>query len=420
LPDCFFIHPLRYDTMRVCFVLGSLAAITGGNAIVLQHARAAAAAGWQVTVTALQAPASGDARSFGLPDSIRVASLPDAVRAGRYDLLVATFWKTVYALPEFDAGRWLYFVQSIETRFVPLGRRIERAAADLTYLVDMPVVTTATWLRAFLADRFGRESRIAPVFFNADAHRPDGTALAPRRRGALRVLVEGPLRMRLKNVPRTLNLARRSKASEIWLMTQSEVPFYPGVDRLLTRVPPERTGDVYRSCDVVLRLSFVEGVYLVPLEMMACGGTTVTYDVSGHDDFVVDGTNGLVLRTGDEAGVVAALDRLAGDPDLVARLQEGALHTARTRPTADESSQVFLAAMADAMTRPFDVGAARRTVRRLRKMLMGSEEAPPAAAAARHAPQGDWHRFLAGLLTVVQTHAFAERRRPDIAGFVDF
>lgn len=406
--------------MRVCFVVGSLAAITGGNAIVLQHARAAAAAGWQVTVASLQPPGSGDARTYGLPEAIRVSSVCEAVRFGRYDVVVATFWKTVYALPEFDAARWLYFVQSIETRFVPLGRPIERAAADLTYLVDMPVVTTGAWLKEFLADRFGRQSRIAPVFFNADVHRPDGPVLAPRRPGALRLLVEGPLRMRLKNVPRTLHVARRSRAAEIWLMTQSDVPFYPGVDRLLTRVPPDRTGEVYRSCDVALRMSFVEGVFLVPLEMMACGGTTVTYDVSGHDDFVVDGANGLVVRTGDEAGVIAALDRLAADPDLVARLQAGALHTARMRTPAEESSQMFLAAVADAREAPVDVAAARRTVRRLRKMLMGSEDALPTSTAARRPVQGDWHRYLAGLLTVVQTHAIAERRRPDIAGFVDF
>lgn len=403
--------------MRVCFVLGSLSALTGGNAIALTHARAAAAAGWSVTVTALQAPDRAAVGAVGA--GILVCPLDEAIRSGHYDVVVGTFWRTVYALPEFDASRWVYFVQSIETRFVPKRRPLERAAADMTYMVDMPVITVGRWMVDFLRERFGREATVAPVFVDPETHRPDGPCVAPREPGRVRVLIEGPLKMRLKNVPRTIELARRSRADEIWLMTQSDVPFYPGVDRLMTRVAPGDTGAVYRSCDVVVRLSFVEGVSLVPLEMMACGGTVVTNDVTGHDDYMRNGINGLVVPTDDEDAAVAAIDRLVGHPDLLERLRAGALQTVRTRPGVSASSEVFLAALAAAREAPFDPEAARRMVRRFRKLLLGCETPAGAARPARR-PPGRLSSAVRSWWTVLETQALMARWRPDASPYRDY
>jgi hypothetical protein len=403
--------------MRVCFVLGSLSALTGGNAIALTHARAAAAAGWSVTVTALQTPDRATGAQVGA--GIRVCAIDEAVRSGRYDVVIATFWRTVYALPEFDAARWLYFVQSIETRFVSKRRPLERAAADMTYMVDMPVVTVGHWMVDFLRERFGRTATVAPVFVDPQAHRPDGPALTPREPGRVRVLVEGPLKMRLKNVPRTIELARRSRAHEIWLMTQSDVPFYPGVHRLLTRVPPGETGAVYRSCDVVLRLSFVEGVSLVPLEMMACGGTVVTNDVTGHDDYMRNGLNGLVVPTDDEDAAVASLDRLVDYPKLLDRLRAGALETVRARPGVSDSSAAFLAAVMAAREAPFDAEASRRMVRRFRKLLLGCETSAAAVRPVRK-PPNRFSSTVRSWWTVVETQTMMARWRPDASPYRDY
>lgn len=402
--------------MRVCFVLGSLASLTGGNAVALAHARAAGATGWSVTVTALQASTLPD--SAAAWPGVRFVALDEAIRAGRYDVVVATFWRTVYALPEFDTARWLYFVQSIETRFVPKRRPLERAAADMTYMVDMPVVTTGAWMADFLRDRFGRDPALAPVFVDPDVHGPAGAALAAREPGRVRVLVEGPLKMRLKNVPRSVALARRSKAHEVWLMTQSDVPFYPGVDRLLTRVPAGKTAAVYRSCDVVLRLSFVEGVSLVALEMMACGGTVVSSDVTGHEDYMRNGLNGLVVPMDDEDAAVASLDRLVEHPSLLARLRAGALETMRTRPTPEQATARFLAALAAARAAPFDIDGARRMVRRFRKLLLGCDTIPVLRPAG-----GSPNRVSATLRswwTVFETQALTARLRADASPYRDY
>jgi len=41
-------------------------------------------------------------------------------------------------------------------------------------------------------------------------------------------------------------------------------------------------------------------------------------------DLIRDGENGLVFRAGDEAGMRAVFDRVADDPEILARLRPGA------------------------------------------------------------------------------------------------
>ena len=53
---------------------------------------------------------------------------------------------------------------------------------------------------------------------------------------------------------------------------------------------------IYRSCDVIVKLSYVEGMFGPPLEMFHCGGTSIVYDVTGHDEYIVHGKNGLVAK----------------------------------------------------------------------------------------------------------------------------
>ena len=49
------------------------------------------------------------------------------------------------------------------------------------------------------------------------------------------------------------------------------------------------------SCDVLIKMSRVEGFFMPPCEMMACGGTVLTGKVTEYDEYVIDGYNGLVV-----------------------------------------------------------------------------------------------------------------------------
>lgn len=326
--------------MRIAFFIGSVD-ISGGSYVIFQHALAAREAGHEVVIVALLPFHEG---MLGWHPACRRLPLVPIEDLGdtRFDLAIATWWRTALALHRIVADRYAYFVQSVESWFYDEAERPLRALVDATYDMPVPGVTEARWIQAHLRAHHGRSLGLAPNGIRKDLYRPEGARAAPRLpAGRLRVLVEGPFGVPFKHVGLTLKLMRQARPAETWLLTATDLPWYPGVDRLWSRVPITEVPAVMRACDVLVKLSTVEGMFGPPLEHFHCGGTAVVWDVTGHDEYIVDGGNALVLPRHDRAGVVAAVQRLAAEPELLARLKAGALETAATWPDWATASQTF-------------------------------------------------------------------------------
>lgn len=115
---------------------------------------------------------------------------------------------------------------------------------------------------------------------------------------------------------------------EIWLLTSSDITKYHGVDRVFSKVPIHQTPAIFRSCDVLVKLSYIEGMFGPPLEMFHCGGTAIVYDVTGHDEYIVHNQNSYVVARDNEEEVVNLLRKLKNDPDELQRLKRGARQSA--------------------------------------------------------------------------------------------
>jgi ABC-type transporter Mla subunit MlaD len=70
--------------------------------------------------------------------------------------------------------------------------------------------------------------------------------------------------------------------------------------------------------------------------------------VEGHDELVVDGESGLVVGFDDVPGAARALDTLARDRELLARLRDGALRRAAALPTVEAEAASLLEALSAA------------------------------------------------------------------------
>lgn len=337
--------------MKVCFLIGS-PEIGGGTYVIYEHALHLREIGWDVTVVSIWPPNRTLPPWHRALGHLRFATVAE-VAGEEFDLAVATWWRTIYELlPHVRARRCCYFAQSIESWFYPNSDVAVRNLVNATYLLPMPGVTEARWIKAHLAERFGQDYHLAPNGCRKDDYRAEGPVIAPRQPGRLRVLVEGPFGVDFKNVARTIALVRRSAADEIWLLTASPVTRFPGVDRVFSRVPTSECGAIYRSCDVLVKLSTIEGMFGPPLEMFHCGGTAIVYDVTGHDEYISDSRNAIVVRTGEEDAVVAAIDSLRQDPALLARLKEGALATAAAWPDWAQASARFAEAIRAILAAP--------------------------------------------------------------------
>lgn len=332
--------PLGEGPLRILVLLGS-ADISGGTYVVFQHAAYWMSRGADVTIATVLPSRSLSNRWHPALGSLCIRRIEDLGEES-YDVAVATWWRTVYELPRVRARHVLYFVQSTEARFYADGQDSWASPfAELTFRFDLPVVTIAGWLQAYLAFEHRRPSFLVRNGIDKGLYRPIGPVVEPRRQGRLRVLVEGPVDVRMKNVPESVALAREGGADEVWLMTSSDVEEFPGADRVFSRVPIDHTAAVYRSCDALLKLSRVEGMYGPPLEMFHCGGTVVTYDVTGSEEYIENGMNGLIVRMEDRSGVVSAVRSLRENPDLLDQLRYGAARSAQDWPDWDRSCREF-------------------------------------------------------------------------------
>lgn len=338
--------------MRIAFFMGS-PDISGGSYVIFQHALFLQQAGHDVSVICQQAWTPQQLTWHPAATALPLVHI-DALPAGqRFDLAIATWWKTALELHRIDAARYGYFVQSIESRFYPEDERPLRALVDSTYALGLPGVTEATWIRDYLASRHGQTYSLVRNGIRKDIYTREGERAQPTLpSGGLRVLVEGPLGVFFKNVERTITLSREAAPDDLWLLTSSNVSSVRHVDRVFSRVSIDKTAQIYRSCDVLVKLSYVEGMFGPPLEMFHCGGTAIVYDVTGHDEYIRHGENGLVIPRDDEAGVVDALRSLRADPDRLRQLREGARRTADAWPDWLASSTQFEQAVRAMMNAP--------------------------------------------------------------------
>lgn len=336
--------------MRLCILMGS-ANISGGSYVIFQHALHAQSQGHDVTIVTLEPMSLVTVKWHPALEKLKFVTLKEAENA-LFDLALATWWKTVYELHRINARQYAYFVQSIESWFYPDCEVALRNLAHSTYLLDMPGVTEAKWIQQYLRERFGRQFHLVPNGILKQVYREDGVAIAERPKEKLRVLVEGPLGVDFKNVARTLELVKRSNADEIWLLTISPIDTYPGVDRVFSRIPALECPALYRSCNILVKLSYIEGMFGPPLEMFHCGGTAIVYNVSGHEEYIKDGYNAIVIAKGDEKGVIASINRLKDHSSVLADLVKHAGITASQWPDWDHSSTAFEAALSEIMHAP--------------------------------------------------------------------
>ena len=95
----------------------------------------------------------------------------------------------------------------------------------------------------------------------------------------------------------------------------------------------------------MLKLSSVEGMFGPPLEGFHRGATCVVTPVTGHDEYVEHGWNGLLTDWDDLRGTARQLDLLARDRELLHFLRTNALETARAWPSWEQSSEFMAAAL---------------------------------------------------------------------------
>ena len=352
--------------MKACFLLPDLQ-LSGGVGVVLRHAWHMQRADPELDISILLTNHDARPAPYGILADLSVRHIEELPGGERFDVAVATWWQTAYRLFEVPAARYGYFVQSLEDRFYLGDDPVERGAVALTY--DMPVsfITEARWIQDFLA-ALRPEASCAYVRNGIDKEVfAPVEAIEPSRPGEpLRVLVEGNPEHWLKAVPDALAaLERAQRPVRSTLVSPRKLDGGFGVDRAIGPLTEAELAAEYADSDVVLKLSRVEGMFGPPLEGFHKGATCVVTPVTGHEEYIVHGHNGVVCDFDDIAGVARWLDLLEADRPYLDTLRANALETARAWPSWEEAAREMAAALrAVADTEPPDTYASARAILR--------------------------------------------------------
>lgn len=334
--------------MKIGFLLGS-PGISGGSYVIYEHASRLKRSGHQVAIITRQDVRPEEHAWHSSAAELNWLTIRQA-RTECFDIILATWWETAFLLRKLKSSHYAYFVQSIESRFFEppdpqhyrnMERTLWRGLCEKTYACAIPMITEAAWIQEYLRRNYNNWPQLVRNGIRKDIYTAEGEAVEPRQPGRFRVLVEGPVEVFFKNVPAAVRLAKEAGAEEIWLLTSSNIKQYPDVDRVFSRVPIHETPAVYRSCDIVLKLSHIEGMFGPPLEMFHCGGTALVYDVTGHDEYIIHDRNAYVVKKDNEGEVVLLLRHLKENPNELARLKQGAAETAAAWPDWDACSAQF-------------------------------------------------------------------------------
>ena len=329
--------------MKVAFLVQSLG-LWGGVGVIVAHARRLRADhDIDARLVVARRERVADWGHLGL-DDVPVLELDEA-RGEHWDVAVATWWETTMAFADMTAERYAYFVQSMEDRFYGPGEP-ERGAAALTHALPVAMLTEAHWI----AEEFEalRPGLTVPVVRNGIDK--DVFAVPPEppaHDGPLHILVEGSPAVWLKGVPEALAASAAMREPHMVTLVCADRAAAEGVpaDRVVGPLTQPEMAALYAETDVVLKLSRVEGMAGPPLEGFHRGATCVVTPVTGHEEYVVDGVNGLVVSYDDERGCARTLDLLARDRELLGRLRAAALETARAWPSWHDAGAEMAAAL---------------------------------------------------------------------------
>lgn len=307
---------------NIGFVLPSTD-ISGGVNVVIKHADILQKNGWDVTLfDAVDAKMfKRSSKQYQYRETIpghNVISVHKSKIETHFDVLVATLWATLEYVKKYpNAARRLYFVQSFETDFYPFGTGEPRIKANATYCdaTGVEYITMSLWCQDWLREKFHKEAKYCSNGINLQYY-----PYKPRDfKGRINILVEGDSRSEYKNTDEAFRVIEKldPKKYEIsYLSYRKDPKDWYRVDHYYNRIAPEKVGEVYTSCDILLKTSLLESFSYPPLEMMATGGIAVVVPNEGNIEYLRDGENCLFYKQGNINDAVAKIEEVVKNTRL--------------------------------------------------------------------------------------------------------
>lgn len=298
--------------------------ISGGLHIILIHTNMLLVRGYDVSMINLEKETSVGWYENKVP--IISAFNIDGPFLNDVDILIATHWTTAFYMDLMPAKRKMYFVQSDERRFNPFGQK-EISLIETTYHFDCEYMTEAIWIQRWLKQEFNKDAYYVPNGIDLDVFNPNH----PLKKGGTkpRILIEGATDVWYKGMHNAYT-AVKDLNCEIWIVSNHGRPKRGWrYESFFCNVPIRKMASIYASCTILLKMSEVEGFFGPPLEAMACGCAVVTTKCTGHDEYIKNDYNALIVERNNVKAASKAIKLLIKDGKLREGLVKNGYETAK-------------------------------------------------------------------------------------------
>jgi len=321
------------NQQRIGFVFNTLG-ITGGVHVIYRWAQILVSLKYQVDIIVLEyhphlVIGFLDPKQAGF----EIINLSTAKKRS-YHLILATWWETLYALPELSSQRYGLFAQALESQFYNTNdpRILEY---DLLMSFPLPIITIAHWLKNHYIKTYGIDDSFIQVAINPIDHHLFNTCVENNFSNSKTptFLIEGNAQDPRKNIPLSIQILESTKTPYIWVGSKIDTRLIgPHCRGTHEQVSYKDMPKIYKRCEVLLKLSTAEGMFGPPLEMFACKKTAIVWDVAGHEEYMIHGHNSLVLPMYQINDTINAIEQLKHNHTFRQQLQKYAYQTAFNWP----------------------------------------------------------------------------------------
>jgi GT2 family glycosyltransferase len=338
--------------------------VSGGIFVIKEFAHALRSAGFEVLIATPSGPKH--------PDNIQYESKPVSLEylsmeiKAPIELLVFTWWESLFWASMIPTKRFLWLAQSIEEFFVPEEQAEERIKILAPYLLrGIEVIAVSPWIQAQLSVRFGIESQLIlnqiPGDFDWKALHCLRDWKKIKSPSDASVVIEGSFSP-FKNLGEAIALVNSLNFRKKTLIYAGNVDDQTNLSKLpsqgwrvLNNIARTKVLEEFKNSDLLIRTSLLDSFGFAPLEMMATEGLVMVKHYQGAPGLCHNGVNSICFQTVEDIHAAFRMQVETNGEYFSALAKEGYEFSQAFIGTANAR---YVTYVKEILTKPADLGKA--------------------------------------------------------------